>query len=563
MSSGPTHSTRPDRSGGGSPAPGSQQQQQHYQQVAHQKHTSYSASTSPSLPYPPGSSPTTVAAQQQYAAYPSHGHTTSLSQISQSSSRPPYPHMNKPPQAQNPSGPVAINSTQITAMMGDMRLPQRSATDPVSWQDPHYPQTGDDTSRERSLTAPYPTLSDSGHRQPAYPDDPHARSRMGRVADGLGLGPFVQSGRPNDQHHLQRQQYPHHHSGYHPQQQHPPPPHLQYHLQDGGDRRISSMGIAGPGPNTERRLQNPNNLQIVPPSPSRRGRNSPNRSPTTPNNDGTIPNYMLVPLPPGSDQSHQSVRIISSVGGSHGSRSSSQTHSPTFGGQANGHSKHPPHSSDSTSSGRPYDSHYVSSTAPGPPVTAVRTQSGSGMSGPRAHLNASSAAAAAAGGGSHMSSTASGSTVASATTSNANHSTHTNPPDSCVSPVGSEPKSASREGNGIGHGAGNNGLVMGPSGHVNPRPPTAGGLPSGSVCGLCALPVKRQFVRAMGKVYHLDCFRCKVSVVIRVLLYAYMLTSAGGGNRTAMQWSQQNSFQWTIPLDHIPSANETILPSLI
>ena len=32
-------------------------------------------------------------------------------------------------------------------------------------------------------------------------------------------------------------------------------------------------------------------------------------------------------------------------------------------------------------------------------------------------------------------------------------------------------------------------------------------------CGQCGNPVHGQFVRAMGKVYHLDCFRCKVSEI--------------------------------------------------
>jgi hypothetical protein len=35
---------------------------------------------------------------------------------------------------------------------------------------------------------------------------------------------------------------------------------------------------------------------------------------------------------------------------------------------------------------------------------------------------------------------------------------------------------------------------------------------AGSVCGACGKPVKGQFVRAMNKVFHLDCFRCRVRI---------------------------------------------------
>jgi hypothetical protein len=31
------------------------------------------------------------------------------------------------------------------------------------------------------------------------------------------------------------------------------------------------------------------------------------------------------------------------------------------------------------------------------------------------------------------------------------------------------------------------------------------------MCGACGKPVKGQFVRAMNKVFHLNCFRCRVS----------------------------------------------------
>ena len=48
------------------------------------------------------------------------------------------------------------------------------------------------------------------------------------------------------------------------------------------------------------------------------------------------------------------------------------------------------------------------------------------------------------------------------------------------------------------------------SGHgdTTPKP---GKLEGPTSCGQCGQGVRGQFVRAMGKVYHLQCFRCKVS----------------------------------------------------
>lgn len=64
------------------------------------------------------------------------------------------------------------------------------------------------------------------------------------------------------------------------------------------------------------------------------------------------------------------------------------------------------------------------------------------------------------------------------------------------SPTGLSPPSA---GSLSGHG---------PPSHP-PSSPTAAVLPQ--ACSACGLPVTGQFVRALGTVYHLDCFRCKVS----------------------------------------------------
>ena len=38
-------------------------------------------------------------------------------------------------------------------------------------------------------------------------------------------------------------------------------------------------------------------------------------------------------------------------------------------------------------------------------------------------------------------------------------------------------------------------------------------------CSACGLPMSGQFVRALGSVYHLDCFRCRVSDVVLHLTY--------------------------------------------
>lgn len=41
----------------------------------------------------------------------------------------------------------------------------------------------------------------------------------------------------------------------------------------------------------------------------------------------------------------------------------------------------------------------------------------------------------------------------------------------------------------------------------------------GSMCAKCGLPMTGQFVRALGTVYHLDCFRCQVSFLFLSLLF--------------------------------------------
>lgn len=45
-------------------------------------------------------------------------------------------------------------------------------------------------------------------------------------------------------------------------------------------------------------------------------------------------------------------------------------------------------------------------------------------------------------------------------------------------------------------------------------PSTQSVMTSGVLCGSCGTAVKGQYVRAMGKIYHLDCFRCRVSLAV-------------------------------------------------
>ena len=49
------------------------------------------------------------------------------------------------------------------------------------------------------------------------------------------------------------------------------------------------------------------------------------------------------------------------------------------------------------------------------------------------------------------------------------------------------------------------------SGDATPKP---GKLDGPTACGQCGQGVRGQFVRAMGKVYHLQCFRCKVGHIL-------------------------------------------------
>jgi LIM domain len=46
---------------------------------------------------------------------------------------------------------------------------------------------------------------------------------------------------------------------------------------------------------------------------------------------------------------------------------------------------------------------------------------------------------------------------------------------------------------------------------------------SAQPCSACGLPMSGQFVRALGSVYHLDCFRCRVCVTYRSALPIYLI----------------------------------------
>lgn len=74
-------------------------------------------------------------------------------------------------------------------------------------------------------------------------------------------------------------------------------------------------------------------------------------------------------------------------------------------------------------------------------------------------------------------------------------------------------------------------------------------------CGQCNQVVHGQFVRAMGKVYHLNCFRCKVSMILAVCVEICLLISG----RTVTRWSRRNSSRWRMEKECTPYASETTL----
>jgi len=410
----------------------------------HGSYSPVSHPSSPSLPYPPGSGPSTpnrpYSSQQhpfQYVQHPvEQSQPGEIITSAQSQSRPPYPYLNQPPMSPHSAGPNL--SPGLSAAMNDLRVPQRSATDPQQWDATR--NRYEDGGRSRSRTV-YPSAGEDTYGSYGAP----SAAAQGRGSEGLGLGPVEGHGQYRDR-----------------------SPNRSY-------------GVPGPGPNTERQNYNTNNLRIAPPSPSRQGRRSPNRSPTTPSS-ATMPSYLNVPLPPGSDQSHQSMSRINVT--------SPNGHvEPIQAGQStrNPGSLSPTSGYDQGAANRPYDVHShgtFTSTAPGPPV-----RRGS-------DLPATNSASVGT-----VTPTTSGTLTASNTT-NTYSSTSSNSLDARkddVSAGGSaDAKSAAPAGN-----EGSRATGSGSSG--------GGTLPSGSICGSCAKPVKRQFVRAMGKVYHLDCFRCKVS----------------------------------------------------
>lgn len=408
--------------------------------------------SSPSLPYPPGSGPSTP-----NRPYSSQGHPFQYAQHaiqptqpgdivtpaqSQSQARPPYPYLNQPPVSPHSAGPNL--SPGLSAAMNDLRMPQRSATDPQQWENPR--NRYEDGGRSRSRTM-YPEAGEDTYG--AYGPGRAPASAQGRAGEGLGLGPV---------------------GG-------------QAQYRDRSPNR--SYGVPGPGPSTERQTHNPNNLRIAPPSPSRQGRRSPHRSPTTPNS-GNMPSYMNVPLPSGSDQSHQSQSHIN-VTSPNGHVEAVQPGHPT----RNPRNLSP--TADGTQQGdtsRPYDVHThgtFASTAPGPPVTR-----GSGI--PASN--------------SQSTGTVTSSSTGTLTTSN-------------TTTTYSSTSSASLDAKKIeaGNAGGADSKDNTPAGNQGSRAGGSGGgvLPPGSICGSCTKPVKRQFVRAMGKVYHLDCFRCKVSRIRKAI----------------------------------------------
>jgi hypothetical protein len=402
-------------------------------------HGSYSPvlhPSTPSLPYLPGSGPSTPSRPYSGQLHPYQYHEQAVrTSVDGYQSRPPYPHLNQPPTSPHSAGPTS--SPGLSGVMSELRLPQRSATDPQQWDDKRGRYEDGGRSRSRTM---YPPQGEDTYGSCAAQA---ADSNQGPV--GLGFGHGTGTGAPS------RDQSPN-----------------------------QSFGIAGPGPNTERFSHNPNNLRIMPPSPPRKGRRSPNKSPTTPSIGGDLSSYMNVPLPVGSDQSHQSgsheTRNLSKGQGDYQSRSTPMAQD----------FKNPSSANAQASTRRPYDVHThgpFASTAPGPPVPLQKPSS--------QHTNDSLSS------GLMLPSTSGTLTTSSmSSTYNSTSGSTTGTTTSAGQQADAKPQDEK----------GSNGLTV--------KPTIGGGagtLPSGSVCGSCTKPVKRQFVRAMGKVYHLDCFRCKVS----------------------------------------------------
>lgn len=243
---------------------------------------------------------------------------------------------------------------------------------------------------------------------------------------------------------------------------------------------------------------NYHDLRIAPSSPSKStGRASPasissmgyqqangmnGRSPTTPNS--AVPAWMNIPLP-SSDTSHsqhshsyfngdETRQQHSGGGGMHGSRDNSptsrvRTPQPGRSFERNEHSATIPLANASGVSMPPN----ITKTAPGPPIPS--RQMSMQATGPGVNEGASRK----------------GSTASEMRAHGFNH-------------------------NNIEHGLSAENAEMSamvPSASEQGKSASAAmTLPPGAICGNCEKPVKRQFVRAMNKVYHLDCFRCKVSI---------------------------------------------------
>jgi hypothetical protein len=95
---------------------------------------------------------------------------------------------------------------------------------------------------------------------------------------------------------------------------------------------------------------------------------------------------------------------------------------------------------------------------------------------------------------------------------------------------------------------------------LTPREQRTGRSRDPTYCGQCGQVVHGQFVRAMGKVFHLNCFRCKVSTPTRphqVIVDDSTLTLC----RTATRSSRKSSSPSKNPTACSPSASATISPA--
>lgn len=81
----------------------------------------------------------------------------------------------------------------------------------------------------------------------------------------------------------------------------------------------------------------------------------------------------------------------------------------------------------------------------------------------------------------------------------------------------------------------------------------------GVLCGACGTAVKGQYVRAMGRIYHLDCFKCRVRAVDLSCQEGKLIVVTSCLSRTVTKLSLPNSSLWMIKTARILCVSETTL----